>query len=179
MKKVIIALLAIMVVFIAACQQAPTDNTQTNVGNQPANTDTGAPSADNNVIAKTGAAAITATFSPTVGRYEAIAAGELKLTAPLTKSKVEIYNKIDGEKKVVASVDLGDVTADETQKVEITLSKNRLTYKIGAKADSIQNGIPESKKTILGADFISGDVKANWESKEFAFDDSDAYKLMS
>ena len=177
MRKVIIALLAIMVVFIAACQQAPTDNTPANGGNQPAaNT---APPADNTAVAKTGAAAITATFSPTVGRYEAIATGELKLTAPLTKSKVEIYNKIDGEKKVVASVDLGDVTADETQKVEITLSKNRLTYKIGAKADSIQNGIPESKKTILGADFISGDVKANWESKEFAFDDSDAYKLMS
>ncbi len=169
-------LAAILFLGVAGCADKQTDNS----GQTPLDENAAVDSPSDSVVqVKTGSLSIEAVFLPKAGFYQSTATGTIDAKAPLTDAKVEVYTKTDGNKKVVAAAKLGDISEDKAIDFEIILSSNRLTYKIGPEAGSEQNGLPENKKHALGVDVISGDIKANWESKEFSFDDSDAFKIVT
>lgn len=176
MKKLMFLMLTvILLIGIAGCTTKQTND-------NPAVPQTDVQDDSQSVIAeapKTGSLSIETAFVPKPGYYQSTATGTINAKAPLTDARVEVYTKTDGNRKVVAAANLGDIKEDKVIDFEIILSSNRLTYKIGPEAGSEQNGLPENKKHVLGIDVISGDVKTNWESKEFSFDDSDAFKAVT
>ena len=158
---------------LAACGQ------QSSTGSAP---NTNSENTDNQTSVQQAPAAkgdlkLTMAFTPQVGYYQATASGTIDAKAPLNNVRVEVYTKTNGEKKVVAAAKLGNFTENNQTDIEIILSKNRVTYKIGAESDSIQNGLAENQKHALGIDVIAEEVNANWESNIFSFDDSDAFKV--
>lgn len=183
-KKILVFLFAVMVIFgIAACQ-GPTDNTTPTT---PDGTPTEPAATDNTPepVATIGSASVDATFSPEVGKYQSTAAGKIDLKAELKGAKAEIYTKSEGTKKVVASVDLGDITENKVLDMELIVSKPRVTYTIGDKAGSEENILQAYANQVfikhtVGVDIVSdGSVKANWESSAFVFDDDDAFKAVA
>ncbi|MDP2749685.1 MAG: hypothetical protein Q8O89_02535 [Nanoarchaeota archaeon] len=174
----LILLISLMVLTIAGCTDEPAASTQPSEDIQKINADinrASVVSADKATGEDSGSAEFDITFLPEVGRYQANAIGKLRLYAPLKKAKIEVYTKTEMQKKVVAAINLGDIPLDRDVNIDVILSKNRVTYKINNSADSILNGLSEYKNHALGIDLLSEDAKANWESREFSFDDEDAF----